>query len=845
MMEKIWRAIQTGLAAAGGLCALFWGGLDNLLIALIVFAAVDYATGVLAAILEKKLDSRIGFKGIAKKVLMFLIVGIANIIDVRLIQTGSGFRTATIIFYIANEGVSLLENATRCGLPVPKKLKDILTQLHEKAEEEDKKKMIIINGKAYRNLEEAVYYLDFMIKQATDVVKNVYGIEATVADLPPASTFSNGTTYAVGATAPYDYYVAIDGSWIALGTFPVPGPAGRDGSDGSDGSDGRDGNSIFITSQATTSSTTSIITSSIYNPNSLPIIAGNLVLSEQGDIFEITQWHAPACDVLWRCNIIGPTGPTGPNGKGIYYSTASTTSSTTVIAGSTVYNPDGRTIGAGDVILSATGDIFTITGISGSAALVTYRENLIGATGATGKGIYYSTASTTSSTTAISTLTVYNPDNRTIDSGDIILTSTGDIFTISGISGVFYNVTYRVNIVGATGSIFYSGSDLTYDPLGLQVEVSLSDVPDIRVDDYYLVTSDYQSDGHDFYKGDVFVCTSVGVSTADLSYVCNIRGPQGSAGSPGADGATIFYGGDIYHTGGSGGAYLIDKATIPTMKVGDYYLVNATYTSDGETITDGTLWYALTDTGTSFYMTIVTSLVGPPADLVWGNITGTLADQDDLNTKFGTYLLKSGGTMTGAITTTQSTIIRRSSSAAILAQTSSSITLGRTALTELTLTTAEATNIKHSRNGTTYPMLDTYNTKANDGYGTTVLKELTLNSTKYGVTHIAGGYTISISGARGAYNLRVLGFINNEFGMHQIEKADNGFVYIDGVDSGDTSITMTNASILIPVGISLENITGGTGSAYDSMGSSITAIMLPNNLNKILWMASDLSITYA
>ena len=139
-MEKIWRGIQTGIAAIGGVCAFFWGGLDNLFIALLVFAAVDYATGVLAAIIKKKLNSQIGFKGIAKKVFMFLIVGIANIVDVRLIQTGSGVRTATILFYIANEGVSLLENPARCGLPIPKRLKDILTQLHEKSEKEEEKK---------------------------------------------------------------------------------------------------------------------------------------------------------------------------------------------------------------------------------------------------------------------------------------------------------------------------------------------------------------------------------------------------------------------------------------------------------------------------------------------------------------------------------------------------------------------------------------------------------------------------------------------------------------------------------------------------------------------------------
>ena len=138
-MNKMVKGMEAIIAAIGGAFGFFWGGMDNLLIALIVFAAVDYATGVLAAIIEKKLSSAVGFKGIAKKVLMFLIVGIANIIDVRLIQTGSGFRTATIIFYIANEGVSLLENATRCGLPVPKKLKDILTQLHDKSEKEKDK----------------------------------------------------------------------------------------------------------------------------------------------------------------------------------------------------------------------------------------------------------------------------------------------------------------------------------------------------------------------------------------------------------------------------------------------------------------------------------------------------------------------------------------------------------------------------------------------------------------------------------------------------------------------------------------------------------------------------------
>lgn len=137
-MAKFWKLIQTAAAAAGGALAFFFGGLDNLLLALIIFAAVDYITGVFAAILAKKLSSSVGFKGIMKKVLMFLIVGIANVVDVRLIGAGSAFRTATIIFYLSNEGVSLLENAGRCGLPIPKKLKDILTQLHDKNDESEK-----------------------------------------------------------------------------------------------------------------------------------------------------------------------------------------------------------------------------------------------------------------------------------------------------------------------------------------------------------------------------------------------------------------------------------------------------------------------------------------------------------------------------------------------------------------------------------------------------------------------------------------------------------------------------------------------------------------------------------
>ena len=104
---------------------------------LIAFVVVDYITGVMCAATDKKLSSEVGFKGIAKKVLIFLLVGIANILDVQVIGSGSVLRTAIIFFYISNEGVSLLENAGHLGLPIPEKLKEILEQLHDRAEKGD------------------------------------------------------------------------------------------------------------------------------------------------------------------------------------------------------------------------------------------------------------------------------------------------------------------------------------------------------------------------------------------------------------------------------------------------------------------------------------------------------------------------------------------------------------------------------------------------------------------------------------------------------------------------------------------------------------------------------------
>lgn len=137
-MKEFWNAIQLVLAAIGGWLGWFLGGCDGLLYALIAFVVIDYITGVMCAIIDKKLSSEVGFKGIFKKVLIFMLVGVANIIDIQIIGTGCVLRTAVIFFYISNEGISLLENAGHLGLPIPPKLKDILEQLSDHAEKEEK-----------------------------------------------------------------------------------------------------------------------------------------------------------------------------------------------------------------------------------------------------------------------------------------------------------------------------------------------------------------------------------------------------------------------------------------------------------------------------------------------------------------------------------------------------------------------------------------------------------------------------------------------------------------------------------------------------------------------------------
>jgi len=128
--KAIWNFIQAALCVIGSGLSWFLGGYDGLMYALVAFTAIDYCTGTLCAVYEKKLSSATGLRGIIKKVLIFLMVGVAHTVDAQLIGNGGIVRTAVIMFFLSNEGLSLLENACRLGLPIPPKLKAVLSQLH-------------------------------------------------------------------------------------------------------------------------------------------------------------------------------------------------------------------------------------------------------------------------------------------------------------------------------------------------------------------------------------------------------------------------------------------------------------------------------------------------------------------------------------------------------------------------------------------------------------------------------------------------------------------------------------------------------------------------------------------
>lgn len=132
---RTWQYIQAVFTAIGGWLGWFLGGCDGLIYALITFVVTDYLTGVMCAVVNKQLSSEVGFRGIFRKVLIFLLVGVGNIVDNQLIGSGSVIRTAVVFFYLSNEGISIIENAGILGLPIPQKLKDVLAQLKGKGDE--------------------------------------------------------------------------------------------------------------------------------------------------------------------------------------------------------------------------------------------------------------------------------------------------------------------------------------------------------------------------------------------------------------------------------------------------------------------------------------------------------------------------------------------------------------------------------------------------------------------------------------------------------------------------------------------------------------------------------------
>lgn len=138
-MKEFWNVIQFVFTAVGGWLGYFLGGCDGLLYALLAFIVLDYITGVMCAVVDKKLSSAVGAKGIFRKIIILALVGIGHLLDTHVLGGGGVLRTAVIFFYLSNEGLSLVENAAYLGLPIPAKLRKVLEQLHDRAEKEDEK----------------------------------------------------------------------------------------------------------------------------------------------------------------------------------------------------------------------------------------------------------------------------------------------------------------------------------------------------------------------------------------------------------------------------------------------------------------------------------------------------------------------------------------------------------------------------------------------------------------------------------------------------------------------------------------------------------------------------------
>ncbi len=127
--DEIIKAIS---GAAGALIGFLYGEITGLFIAIIALMALDYITGIFCAVSTKTLSSEIGFKGLVKKLMILVIIAVGHLVDAYIIGTGSALMTAVILFFAANEGISILENAALLGLPVPEKLRSVLEQFKDK-----------------------------------------------------------------------------------------------------------------------------------------------------------------------------------------------------------------------------------------------------------------------------------------------------------------------------------------------------------------------------------------------------------------------------------------------------------------------------------------------------------------------------------------------------------------------------------------------------------------------------------------------------------------------------------------------------------------------------------------
>lgn len=132
-----WDTIVKSVSGAiGAVVGFLYGEINGLFIAIIALMVLDYITGILCAIVTKTLSSEVGFRGLVKKFVILLVIAVGHLVDAYVIGTGSAVMSAVMLFFAANEGISILENAAILGLPIPKKLKDVLEQLKDKDGEE-------------------------------------------------------------------------------------------------------------------------------------------------------------------------------------------------------------------------------------------------------------------------------------------------------------------------------------------------------------------------------------------------------------------------------------------------------------------------------------------------------------------------------------------------------------------------------------------------------------------------------------------------------------------------------------------------------------------------------------